>query len=132
MPTQILFESKENIHVNLKNASIWLRYGNNESRSEAILCYLQNRNFFNGETRQCPHSKERNPSADHLAIRCERMLGHEYKRRHKEVFKCMHMHLNKNYGFSRNKKPRTYRIKGVIENENATITVDRLIKTEIL
>ena len=67
---------------------------------------------------------------DHLATKCDRMLGHDYVRRHNEVVRCIHLLLCNKYGIRRSKKLRTHSVQEVVANENAEIRVDTHIKTE--
>ncbi|KAI5176572.1 hypothetical protein PAEPH01_2370, partial [Pancytospora epiphaga] len=49
--------------------------------------------MFGGETETCPHCKKRSKTVDHLATQCDRMLYHDYTRRHNEVVRCIHLGL---------------------------------------
>ena len=97
-----LFRACKNEIVSVKDSSIWLKNGNNSARDEAAFCYIQDRNIFWGENILCPHCKASVKTVDHLATKCDRMLGHDYMRRHNEVVKCIHLLLCNKYGF---KKP---------------------------
>ena len=75
-----------------------MTHGNVSAKDEAHLCYLQDRNLFGSAPGICPHCKERPKTVDHLATQCNRMLGHDYTRRHNEVVKCIHLFLCNKYG----------------------------------
>ena len=68
---------------------------------------------------------------DHLATKCDRMLGHDYTRRHNEVLRCIHLTLCNKYGIKNSKKLRSHSVQEVIANENVEIRVDTRIKTDI-
>ncbi|XP_029655377.1 tyrosine-protein kinase HCK-like [Octopus sinensis] len=53
-----LFSSLDNPHIDVSSSSTWLKYGNNSPRSEGLFSYLQDRNFFNGQRKQCNHCKK--------------------------------------------------------------------------
>ncbi|KAI5175867.1 hypothetical protein PAEPH01_2200, partial [Pancytospora epiphaga] len=48
-------------------------------------------NMLRKETGTCPHCKKRSKTVDHLATQCDRMLYHDYTRRHNEVVRCIHL-----------------------------------------
>ncbi|KAI5169570.1 hypothetical protein PAEPH01_0822 [Pancytospora epiphaga] len=53
--------------------------------------YTRVKHLFN--TRPCPHCKKCSKTVDHLATQCDRMLYHDYTRRHNEVVRCIHLDL---------------------------------------
>jgi hypothetical protein len=126
-----LFRACTNEIVSVKDSSIWLKNGNNSARDEAAFCYIQDRNIFWGEKVLCPHCKTCTKTVDHLATKCDRMLGHDYMRRHNEAVKCLHLLISNKYGFKNAKKLRTHSVQEIIENENAEIRVDTTIRTDI-
>ncbi|KAF7683356.1 hypothetical protein TCON_1432 [Astathelohania contejeani] len=67
-----------------------------------------------------------------MATGCDQMLGHDYKRKHNEVLRCIHLLIANKYGFKKSKKLRSYSVQKVMENERAEIRVDTKIKTNIL
>jgi hypothetical protein len=67
-------------------------------RDEGAYCFLQDRNIFFGEKVHC---KVANKKVDHLAKKWDRMLGHDYTRRHNEVLKCIHLSLCNKYGLKK-------------------------------
>ncbi|KAF7684789.1 hypothetical protein TCON_0002 [Astathelohania contejeani] len=111
-----------------------MKCGNIDSRAEGIYCYIQDRNVFwrDNALPQCPHCGKAKKSIDHLATCCDRMLGHDYTRRHDEVLRCIHLLLANKYGFKKSKKLRTHSVQEVMENERAEIWVDTKIRTDIL
>ena len=106
-----------------------MTHGNISAKEEAYLCYLQDRNLFGGAPGVCPHCKERTKSVDHLATQCSRMLGHDYKRRHNEVVKCLHLFLCNKYGIKRSKGLRTHSVQEISANANVEIRVDTTMAT---
>ena len=127
-----LFRACDHELVNLKDSSLWLTKGNMKPRDEAAYCFLQDRNIFMGEKVQCPHCRAATKTVDHLATKCDRMLGHDYTRRHNEVLKCIHLSLCSKFGLKRTRKLRSHSVQEVIANENVKIRVDTRIKTDIL
>lgn len=47
-------------------------------------------------------------TVDHLATKCDRMLCHDYIRRHNEILKCIHLTLCNKYGSKNSKKLRSH------------------------
>jgi hypothetical protein len=125
-----LYRATGNELVSIKDSSTWLQKGNNRARHEGAYCYLQDRNVFLGAEGLCPHCRIHKKTVDHLATRCDRMLGHDYMRRHNEVVRCLHLQLCIKYGFKRSKKI-YYSVQEIIENENAEIRVDTRVLTDI-
>jgi hypothetical protein len=74
------------------------------------------------------HCRVANKIADHLATKCDRMLGHDYTRRHNEVLKCIHLSLCNKFG---PKKLRSHLVQEVVANENVEIKVDNQIRSYI-
>lgn len=110
---------------------MWLHKGNVKASDEAKLCYLQDRNLFGNKVGKCPHCNEKYKTVDHLATQCERMLYHDYMRRHNEVVKCIHLLLCNQYNIIRRKKLRDHSLQETISNNDVTITVDTRIQTAI-
>jgi hypothetical protein len=108
-----------------------LTHGNVSAKDEAHLCYLQDRNLFGGAPGLCPHCKERPKTVDHLATQCNRMLGHDYTRRHNEVVKCIHLLLCNKYGIKRSKRLRTHSVQEISANADVEIRVDTTVATSI-
>ena len=117
--------------ADVKDSSIWPTKGNIKPRDEGDYCFLQDRNMFFGEKVLCPHCKAATKTVDHLATKCDRMLGHDYTRRHNEVLKCIHLSLCNKYGLKSSKKLRSHSVQEVVANENVEIRVDTRIKTDI-
>ena len=126
-----LFKVCEHELADVKDSSMWLLKGNIKPRDEAAFCFLQDRNIFFGEKSLCPHCKAAPKTVDHLATKCDRMLGHDYTRRHNEVLKCIHLSLCNKFGLKSSKKLRSHSVQEVIANDNVEIRVDTRIKTDI-
>ena len=126
-----LFRVCDHELADVKDSSIWLTKGNIKPRDEGAYCFLQDRNMFFGEKVPCPHCKAATKTVDHLATKCDRMLGHDYTRRHNEVLKCIHLSLCNKYGLKSSKKLRSHSVQEVVANENVEIRVDTRIKTDI-
>ncbi|KAF7684301.1 hypothetical protein TCON_0516 [Astathelohania contejeani] len=128
-----LYRARSNELVSLKDFSIWMKYWNIDPRAKGIYCYIQDRNvFWRDNALQCQHCGKAKKSIDHLATDCDRMLGHDYTRRHNEVLRCIHLLLANKYGFKKSKKLRTHLVQEVMEDERAEIRVDTRIRTDIL
>ncbi|TBU17925.1 hypothetical protein CWI38_0263p0040 [Hamiltosporidium tvaerminnensis] len=105
-----LYNARKNELVSVSDSSRWLKRGNIRPRDEAVFCYIQDRNVFWG-------------ADDHLATRCEKMLCHDYTRRHNEVVRCLHLLLLNRY--------KSHSVQEILDNEYAEIRVDSRIKTDI-
>ncbi|KAF7683585.1 hypothetical protein TCON_1205 [Astathelohania contejeani] len=100
-----LYRARSNELVSLKYFFTQMKYGNIDPRAEEIYCYIQDRNVFRRDAAlQCQHLSKAKKSIDHLVTSCDRMLGHDYTRRHNEVLKCIHLLLANKYGFKKSKK----------------------------
>ena len=126
-----LFRVCDHELADVKDSAIWLTKGNMKPRDEGAYCFLQDRNIFFGEKVQCPHCRAAMKTVDHLATKCDRMLGHDYTRRHNEVLKCIHLTLCNKYGLKSSRKLRSHSVQEVVANENVEIRVDTRIKTDI-
>ena len=126
-----LFRVCDHELADVKDSAIWLANGNIKPRDEGAYCFLQDRNIFFGEKVQCPHCRSAFKTVDHLATKCDRMLGHDYTRRHNEVLKCIHLTLCNKYGIRNSKKLRSHSVQEVVANENVEIRVDTRIKTDV-
>nr|XP_013180959.1 unnamed protein product [Papilio xuthus] len=87
--------------------------------------------MFLGETKKCPHCNDSPKTVDHLASRCEKMLGTDYTRRHNEVLKCLHLLLCNKYGVKSTKKLKNHSVQEIVSNKYVEIRVDTFIKTDI-
>ncbi|XP_029655466.1 GPI ethanolamine phosphate transferase 3-like [Octopus sinensis] len=58
------------------------------------------------------------------------MLNGPYLRRYNEVFKCLHLHLCRQYGIKKSKKLKTHLVQSVITNEFVEIRVDTNLPTD--
>ena len=126
-----LYRAKNNPLISLKDSSTWLKDGNVKPRDEASFCNLQDRNMFLGAISKCQHCKNALKTVDHLASKCDRMLAHDYTRRHNEVVRCLHLLLCNNYGIKTQKRIRSHSVQEIVANERAEIRVDARIKTDI-
>ncbi|TBU11328.1 hypothetical protein CWI38_1263p0010, partial [Hamiltosporidium tvaerminnensis] len=97
----------------------------------AVFCYIQDRNVFGGAEGVCQHCNTSRKTVDHLATRCEKMLGHDYTRRHNEVVRCIHLLLLNKYKFKSSKRIRSHSVQEILDNEYAEIRVDTRIKTDV-
>ncbi|TBU07020.1 hypothetical protein CWI38_2467p0010, partial [Hamiltosporidium tvaerminnensis] len=70
-------------------------------------------------------------TVDHLATRCEKILGHDYTRRHNEEVRCLHLLLLNRYKFKSSKRIRSHSVQEILDNEYAEIRVDTRIKTDV-
>lgn len=89
------------------------------------------RNIFFGGTSPCSHYRTAFKTVDHLATKCNRILGHDYIKRHKEVARCIHLSLCNKYGLRSSKKLKTHSVQEAITNKSTEIRVDTRIKTDI-
>ncbi|TBU12146.1 hypothetical protein CWI38_0879p0020, partial [Hamiltosporidium tvaerminnensis] len=92
-----LYNARKNELVSVSDSSRWLKRGNIRPRNEAVFCYIQDRNVFWGADGVCQHCGKSGKTVDHLATRCEKMLSHDYTRRHNEVVICLHLLLLNRY-----------------------------------
>ncbi|TBU08174.1 hypothetical protein CWI38_2296p0010, partial [Hamiltosporidium tvaerminnensis] len=86
-----LYSARNNELVSVNDSSRWLKKGSVRPLDEAVFCYIQDRNVFWGAEGMCQHCNQSRKTVDHLATRCEKMLGHDYTRRHNEVVRCIHL-----------------------------------------
>ena len=126
-----LFKSNNNPLFDIESSSVWLSKGNIRPRNEASFCNLQDRNIFLGAISKCQHCNEASKTVDHLATRCDRMLYHDYTRRHNEIVKCLHLLLCNKYGLKSSKKLRGHSVQEIVSNEYVEIRVDTRVKTDI-
>ncbi|KAF7683448.1 hypothetical protein TCON_1337 [Astathelohania contejeani] len=100
-----LYRARSNELVSLKDSSTWMNYGNIDFHAEEIYCYIQNRNvFWREDALQWQHCGKAKNSIEYLVTSCDQMLGHDYTRRHNEVFRCINLLLANKYGFKKSKK----------------------------
>jgi hypothetical protein len=126
-----LFSDEDDVY-NIANSSLWLSKGNISPQQEGMLCKLQDRNLYFGNTAtKCPNCRQGPKSVEHLATNCGRMLNFDYKKRHAEVVRCLHFQFTKKYGLNRSKKLKNYKVQTVISNENVKIKSDVPILTEL-
>ena len=70
-------------------------------------------------------------TVDHLATQCDRMLAHDYMRRHNEALRCIHLQICRKYGLTKNKKIGNHSVQECIANNKVEIRVDTRIATRI-
>ncbi|TBU20298.1 reverse transcriptase [Hamiltosporidium tvaerminnensis] len=126
-----LYNARNNELVSVNDSSRWLKKGSVRPRDEAVFCYIQDRNVFWGAEGVCQHCNTSRKTVDHLATRCEKMLGHDYTRRLNEVVRCIHLLLLNKYKFKSSKRIRSHSVHEILDNEYAEIRVDTRIKTDI-
>ena len=69
-------------------------------------------------------------SVEHLATNCGGMLSFDYKKRHDDVVRCIHLMFAKKYGLSKSKKLKNYKVENVISNERVRIKSDVAVITD--
>ena len=126
-----LYNFTNNELASIKESSKWLKRGNIKAQEEAAFALLQDRNIFCGNIEKCPHCKNSSKSVDHLATKCDRMVGHDYTRRHNEVVRCIHLHLCNKYSIKNSKKMKTHSVQEIVANKQVEIRVDTRIQTDI-
>ncbi|TBU11007.1 hypothetical protein CWI38_1433p0030, partial [Hamiltosporidium tvaerminnensis] len=126
-----LYNARKNELVSISDSSRWLKKGNIRPRNEAVFCYIQDRNVFWGADGMCQHCGKSGKTVDHLSTRCEKMLSHDYTRRHNEVVRCLHLLLLNRYKFKSSKRIRSHSVQEILDNEYAEIRVDTRIKTDV-
>ncbi|KAI4290876.1 hypothetical protein PAPHI01_0150, partial [Pancytospora philotis] len=126
-----LYRATGNEIVSMPGSTVWLRSGNIAPREEAALCALQDRNLFMGAGGTCPHCGKAAKTVDHLATRCDRMLAHDYTRRHNEVVRCIHLLLCNRYGLKSQRRIRLHSVQEVLSSRDIEIRVDTRVKTDV-
>ncbi|TBU12077.1 hypothetical protein CWI38_0909p0030, partial [Hamiltosporidium tvaerminnensis] len=99
-----LYNARKNELVSVSDSSRWLKRGNIRPRNKAVFCYIQDRNVFWGADGVCQHCNQSKKTVDDLATRYEKMLVHDYTRRHNEVVRCIHLLLLNKYKFKSSKR----------------------------
>ena len=66
-----------------------------------------------------------------MATECDRVLAHDYMRRHNEVLRCIHLEICRKYGQTNNKKIGSHSVQEGIANNGVEIRVDTRISTRI-
>lgn len=126
-----LYRINEDPNIASEESATWLMHGNISPREEGSLCALQDRNIFLEKGGMCPHCNEKTKTVDHMATQCDRMLSHDYMRRHDEALKSIHLQMCIKYGFKGSKKIRNHSVQECISNERAEIRVDTRIQGAI-
>ncbi|TBU11906.1 hypothetical protein CWI38_0987p0010, partial [Hamiltosporidium tvaerminnensis] len=96
-----LYNARKNELVSVSDSSRWCKRGNIRPRNE-------DRNLLWGSDGMCQHCNKFGKTVDHLATRCEKMLGHDYTRRHNEVS---------------SKRIRSHSVQEILDNEYAVIRI---------
>ncbi|TBU12894.1 hypothetical protein CWI38_0592p0010 [Hamiltosporidium tvaerminnensis] len=118
-----LYNARKNELLSVSDSSRWLKRGNIRPRNEAVFCYIQDRNVLWGADGMRQHCGKSGKTVDHLATRCEKMLGYGYTRRHNEVVRCLHLLLLNRYKY--------HSVQEIFDNEYAEIRVNTRIKTDV-
>ena len=105
--------------------------GNIKAQQEAAFALLQNRTIFCGNIEKCPHCKNSSKSGNHLATKCDRMVGHNYARRQNGMGRSIHLHLCNKYSIKNSKKMRTYSVQEIVAKNQAEIRVYTRIQSDI-
>ncbi|TBU13251.1 hypothetical protein CWI38_0488p0010, partial [Hamiltosporidium tvaerminnensis] len=103
-----LYSAKNNQLVSVNDPSGWLKKGSVRPHNKAV--YVQ-------------HCNQSRKTVDHLVTRYEKMLGHDYSRRHNEVVRCIHLLLLNKY--------KSHSVQEILDNEYAEIKVNTRIKTDV-
>ncbi|KAK1349313.1 hypothetical protein LUQ84_001492 [Hamiltosporidium tvaerminnensis] len=70
-----LYNARKNELVSVSDSSRWLKRGNIRAQNEAVFCYIQDKNVLWGADGMCQYCGKSGKTVDHLATRCEKMLG---------------------------------------------------------
>ncbi|TBU20583.1 hypothetical protein CWI38_0032p0070 [Hamiltosporidium tvaerminnensis] len=101
-----LYNARKNEIVSVSDSLRWLKKENIRPRDEAVFA----------------ESKIEMYSAEQKTTRCDKMLGHDYTRRHNEVVRCIHLLLLNKY--------KSHSVQEIFDNEYAEIRVDTRLKTD--
>ncbi|TBU00491.1 hypothetical protein CWI36_1619p0010 [Hamiltosporidium magnivora] len=85
------YNARKNELLSVSDFSRWLKRRNIGPSNEAVFCYIQDRNVLWGAYNVCQNCGKSGKTVDHLATRCEKMLGRDYTRRHNEEVRCLHI-----------------------------------------
>nr|XP_027204724.1 uncharacterized protein LOC113798392 [Dermatophagoides pteronyssinus] len=125
---KIVFQNDDG-YIDIRQSSLWLSKGNVSPQEEGMMCKLQDRNLF-WKKNKCPHCKRATATVDHLATHCGGLLNFDYKKRHNDVVRCIHMMFAKKYGITNQKRLKNYRVENVVSNERVRIKSDTPILTD--
>lgn len=126
---KVVYEDVNSV-LDLEESSKWMKQGDVSPKDEGLWMKLQDRNWFHSEGhKQCHICRSKQITVDHLATRCERLVSTEYRRRHDDILKSIHMHIAKRHGFTSNSKLAAHQVEPVLNNNNALIRVDQPIRT---
>ncbi|KAI5150893.1 hypothetical protein ENBRE01_1768 [Enteropsectra breve] len=126
----ILYENQEKQYSRDKSSE-WLKNGNISPQTERNLCRIQDRNCFHDGKEKCPVCKRGSKNIEHLATKCTGLLDMEYKKRHNNLVKCLHLHMSRRYGLTNCKRLKNYNVESIIENPRVVIKSDLPILTDI-
>lgn len=123
----VLYKNMEHDY-NITDSSIWLKNNYSAPKEEAILSFLQDRNFNYFSTNQicklCNNSKN---SIDHRATRCKQLLSTSYTHRHGQILKIIYLNIIKRFGFTTNNKLKFCKPVKYLENQSAKIICESKI-----
>ena len=105
----------------------WLKKGDLKPETEAIICaaqeqalrtnYIKHKIDHTQEDDRCRMCGQKGETAWHIISECEKLAQEEYKRRHDNVARIIHLELCGKYGIDRTKNWYEQRPIGVMENE---------------
>ena len=75
-------------------------------------------------------AKTKNETVSHIASGWSKLAQKEYKKRHDNVARAIHLDLSEKYGFDRNDKWYNHVPESVLENENYKLLWDFSIRTD--
>lgn len=87
--------------------------------------------YFSKKRGKCPHCNDKAKTVDHMASQCDRMLSHDYMRRHDEALKAIHLMLCRQYGITKNKKIRNHTVQEHVATDRVEIRLDSRIQGAI-
>ncbi|KAI4293301.1 hypothetical protein PAPHI01_2575 [Pancytospora philotis] len=70
-----------------------------------------------------------NQLKEQLTTQCEKMLFHDYTRRHNVVVRCIHLSFYRRYGIKALLRVRSHSVQEVVPNENVEIRVNARMHT---
>lgn len=105
---KILYNDEYDNNIDLKTSSIWVKNNDITPIKEANLMKIQDRNVIYVK-KKCPICKTKQLTIDHIATKCVKLLDSEYKKRHDDVVKSLHLHICNKYGIV--KRIKNYKVK---------------------
>ena len=67
-----------------------------------------------------------------MATQCDRMLVHDYMRRHNEALRCVHLQLCVNYGLKSCKKIKNHTLQDLVASRDVEIRVGSRIQANMV